>query len=110
MSEHLLDAENWRVEANAVVRDIGKHVRKIDVLDSTDQLIYFNLTTIEGKDFCVELSGNGFRVVGTSHNQKNDSSDEYFETPYTLLNKISPTFQQSFGNELVEKLNNLADT
>lgn len=109
MEERVLDAENWKLEANAVVKDIEKHVRNISVIDGTNQKIYFNLTTIEGKDFCIELSASGFKVVGNAYNEKNDVSKDYFETPYSLLSQISESFHKSFGNELVNKLNDLSN-
>lgn len=107
MTEKVLDAENWKLEAEAVVKDIEKHVKSVEILDGTDQKIYFNLTTKESQNFCIELSGCGFRIAGTKHNERGSFSDEFFETPYSLLNEISPRFRQSFGNELVNKLSQL---
>ncbi|RZC34480.1 DUF727 domain containing protein [Asbolus verrucosus] len=111
MSDQVLDAENWKVEANAVAKDIENHVKSVVVLDDgTDECVYFNLTTLEGRDFCIELSASGFRVAGTKHSDKTSDNDDYFETPYGLLNQISELFHQSFGNELLSKLNNLKST
>ncbi|EFA00669.1 GSK3-beta interaction protein-like Protein [Tribolium castaneum] len=107
MTERVLDAENWKLEANAVLKDIEKHVKSVKILDGTDQRIYFNLTTIEGLEFCIELSGLGFRVAGTRHNDRSGNSEDVFETPYSLLNQISPRFHESFGNELIKRLNEL---
>ncbi|KAJ3655472.1 hypothetical protein Zmor_014603 [Zophobas morio] len=109
MTEKVLDAENWKLEALAVVKDIENHVKSITVLNGTDQQIYFNLTTIEGNDFCIELSGSGFRVAGKSYNQKSDENEDFFETPYSLLDHVSPSFHKSFGNELLSKLTDLSN-
>lgn len=110
MSEKILDAENWRLEANAVINDVKDHVSKImlsEILLSTDKHIYLNLTTKENTSYCIELSGFGFRIVGDKYDMKNINCEEWFETPYSLLNKISPLFCDSFGNLLSTKLRNL---
>lgn len=101
------NVQDWREEAEAVVKDIENHVKKAEVAGGNAKLIYLNLTTIEGKKFCIELSASGFRVVGKSHNEKSTESEDYYETPYSLLNRLSPGFAQSFRNELVEKLKEL---
>lgn len=109
MSEEVLDEENWKIEAQAVINDIKSHVKQIiisDKIKSTNQKIVLNLTTLEDELFCIELSGFGFRVLGKGYDSSNNNG-EYFETPYSLLNSLSPLFQQSFGNELLKKLNDL---
>lgn len=114
MSENPLDSENWKLEAQAVIDDIKNHVKNVEVsetLPSTDAYIYFNLETIEGKFFCVQLSAQGFAIVGYNFDQvANEALDKYYETPYALLNQISPKFKDSFANELLKKLENLSDT
>lgn len=110
MSEEIFDEENWKKEAAAVINDIKHHVKLAEVsrnLQATDQLIYFNLTTLENENFCVELSANGFRITGLKHDENNVKDGEYYETPYALLNKFSPLFQLSFGNSLMSKLEGL---
>lgn len=110
MSETLLDAENWKLEAEGVINDVKDHVQEIKVsekIKSTHQHIHLNLRTIENKDFCIELSAVGFRIIGYNFDENNIDSAEYFETPYSLLNAVSPKFNESFGNALLEKLNDL---
>ncbi|XP_017785868.1 PREDICTED: GSK3-beta interaction protein-like [Nicrophorus vespilloides] len=112
MCENVLDAENWKLEAQAVINDIKEHVVRVEiseVLQSSDRRIFLNLTTLEERDYCVELSGSGFRVVAERHDEISSSSrpeteEEHFETPYSLLNSLSPMFGQSFGDALMAKL------
>lgn len=102
--------ENWMEEAKSVIKDIEEHVSNIQIsedLESTDQKIYLNLTTLENNKYCIELSSSGFRVVGKNFNDKHLEDENYYETPYSLLSSISPQFHHSFGNLLSEKLNAL---
>lgn len=106
------DLENWKLEGEAVINDIKNHVRDAaisKILECNIHRIYLNVTTLEGKRYCVELSANGFRIVGTNHDTINAATDTYFETPYSLLNTISPEFHSSFGNALLSKLNALSE-
>ena len=62
----------------------------------------------------MELNSRGFAIVSTeSHdliNQSGKIEEEitYFETPYSLLDSISPAYRNSFGQVLFQKLNNLS--
>ncbi|XP_012533636.1 GSK3-beta interaction protein [Monomorium pharaonis] len=109
----VLDAEQWRLEAQAVIDDVRKHVQDLRVseqLVSTNQVIYLNLITLEGLRFCVELSVAGFAIVGNQHDDtSNTGNADRFETPYGLLDFISPQYRNSFGNALLDKLKELSD-
>lgn len=109
MSENVLDEDTWKLEAEAVFNDIREHVKSVSISNkfpSNNRRIILNLTTLENDDFCVELSSLGFRVVGQQHDC-NDNCSEYYETPYSLLNNISPLYKKSFGNALVDKLSRM---
>lgn len=107
------DSEGWQTEARSVIQDVQGHVQSIatsDNLRSTNTRIYLNLTTREGDRFTVELSGHGFRVVGSNHDDLSRDLEEgptFFETPYSLLGSISPAFSTSFGAKLCERLQQL---
>lgn len=110
--DRLLDEEQWRLEAQAVINDVRKHVQNLKVserLQSTNQVIYLNLTTLEGLRFCVELSPVGFTIVGNQHDDTSNVGTERFETPYSLLDFISPQYRNSFGNSLLDKLKQLSE-
>lgn len=111
-ADRVLDAEQWRLEAQAVIDDVRKHVQELRVserLTSTNQVIYLNLITLEGLRFCVELSAAGFAIVGNRHDDTSNMGNERFETPYSLLDFISPQYRNSFGNALLDKLKELSD-
>lgn len=107
LDERVLNGEEWQVEALAVIHDVKDHVFEIEIADrsvNNDQIIHLNLTTKEKQRYCIELTAQGFRVVGREYNQTDFSSDDYFETPYALLDKLSPLYRQAFGDSLVSKL------
>lgn len=106
------DDSNWCLEAENIINDINKHVDHIKlstVLTSSNRQIYFNIKTKELTPYCVELSTFGFRIVGYRFDSCDIDTDQWFETPYSLLNMISPLYNESFGNCLMEKLNQLRD-
>jgi hypothetical protein len=105
--EILLTGDQWKTEAAAVIQDIQEHVRNIGIsgkIRSTNQCIYLNVTTVEGVQYCIELSSSGFRIAGRAYDNKTELSSGYFETPYALLNSISPSYKTSFSNSLLKKL------
>ncbi|TRY72154.1 hypothetical protein TCAL_00257 [Tigriopus californicus] len=105
-----LDSEGWQTEAQSVIQDVRGHVQVIttsSILHCGNTRIYLNLTTQEGDRFTIELSRQGFRVVGSDHdNLSLDNAEDpaYFETPYSLLGSVSPAFSTSFGAKLCERL------
>lgn len=108
--EILLNEDQWKTEAAAVIQDVQEHVQDIrisDKIQSTNQCIHLNLTTVEGNQYCVELSANGFRTVGSTYDNKTEPSNRHFETPYALLNHVSLSFKIVFGNSLIRKLENV---
>lgn len=110
----ILNKETWRQEALAAIDDIRKHVKRAVISPlvlSNSQRVYINITTLENREYCIEMSAAGFRVVGRSHNDTCFSIIEtvYYETPYSLLNTISEGYRQSFGGELMNKLLSLAN-
>ena len=106
---------NWVEEANAIINDVRTHVAEIDIskaLPSNESHIYLNIRTFEGAAYCVHVSSLGFRIVSEIYDTidegkkeiKEDGEEEVFETPYALLDKISPRYVESFGNQLCKQL------
>ncbi|XP_011499853.1 PREDICTED: GSK3-beta interaction protein [Ceratosolen solmsi marchali] len=119
--KRIFDAEQWRLEAQAVINDIRYHVHHIKICDDTvltsnKRSIYLNLTTLEHFKFCIRLSPQGFSIVSNEHNyasktnQDDDSNFEYFETIYSLLDSVSPEYRNSFGKSLLDRLNLLSES
>lgn len=113
MTEKVLDQETWPQEAESAINDIRKHVKNATIspkIKSNNQRIFINLTTLENKDYCIEMSSAGFRIVGKRHDDVSlsDVENMSYETPYALLNNISKKYRESFGGELMNKLLDLA--
>ena len=112
--ERVLHGDEWQVEALAVIHDVKDHVFEIEIADGSvnnDQLlIHLNVTTKEMRRYCIELTAQGFRVVGHDYNLTDISSEDYYETPYSLLDKLSPMYRQAFGDSLISKLEALHST
>ena len=105
--EEVLDAENWKKEAAAVIKDVGDHVNYFAIskkLESCNTKIFLNLTTKEGNHYTIEQSALGFQVVGTKHDSEGAPSSEVYDTPYALLGEISPKYRDAFGKTLMKKL------
>lgn len=102
----------WQDEATAIIRDVQKHVKDIQIstkLQSSKTNVFLNATTLENKTFCIQISCEGFQIVGHSYDtiDANAKPSMTYETPYALLNDISPGYVQSFGNELANELEKL---
>ncbi|XP_017049209.1 GSK3-beta interaction protein [Drosophila ficusphila] len=120
---------NCEEEANAIINDVKAHVAEICIsskLVSDATQIYLNIRTIESATCCVQVTSRGFKIVSSQYDtidedprisallrdgpeQDNDSEEqeEIFETPYALLDKISPRYVESFGNQLCQQLRQL---
>ncbi|XP_044019678.1 GSK3-beta interaction protein, partial [Aphidius gifuensis] len=110
-NEQVLDAEQWKVEAQAIIEDVKHHLRDIQVSDklkSTNTGIFLNLTTGEGSKYCVQVTKMGFKIVGMNYDSLEKINDNFnFETMSSLLDSMSPEYRQSFGNSLIDKLNKI---
>jgi len=51
-----------------------------------------------------EISLFIFRVVGFSLNTTDKEGEIVYETPYSLLDNLSPAYRQAFGNDLTNQL------
>lgn len=106
--------EHWILEAQAIIDDVKQHVADIKVskkLRNSNQSFHLNLTTLEGSRFCIEVSSAGFTIVGNEHDDATSKGEnERFETPYSLLNFVSPQYKDSFGSSLVHRLEQLNDS
>ncbi|XP_058804708.1 GSK3-beta interaction protein [Phymastichus coffea] len=118
VKDKVLDADQWRVEAQAIIDDVRQHVRGLQIsnepaLRSSNRAIHLNLTTLEGLEFCVRLSPKGFSIIGNKHDcMTNADADnlQYFESIYGLLDSISPQYRNSFGNSLLDRLQQLSNS
>jgi len=110
--EKFLNVQEWKVEAEGVIKDVENHVESISIsheLSLSNESVFLNLTTLEKNAYTIELSAMGFRVMSTRHSDTSAPTETYFETPYSLLNSLSPLYRVKFCAELSSKLSALAD-
>ncbi|XP_064615812.1 GSK3-beta interaction protein-like [Liolophura sinensis] len=101
-----LEAEHLAQEVAYAVHDI----QLSSVLGAFDDRVYINLTTKEKESFCVQLTAQGFKIVGKEYNKVDEKcckDNQCYETLYSLLDKVSPQYRVSFGNVLFQKLESL---
>ncbi|KAK6171210.1 hypothetical protein SNE40_019448 [Patella caerulea] len=100
--------EPLKIEADQVVKEVAFAVKSVDIsskIPSRENEVYLNLRTMEGSVYCVELSVQGFRVVGLCFDTIDDNEhSQHFETIYSLLDSVSPGYRQTFGDALMKKL------
>lgn len=99
-----------QIEAEEVVKEVSYAVKRVQistVLPNCSDLIYLNLETKENKEFCVELSVRGFRVVSGCFDKIETENSKCYETIYALLDDLSPGYRNSFGDTLAMKLASL---
>ena len=65
---------------------------------------YINIKSNSNKEFCIELSQNGYRIVGNTFDDKSQSSNVYYESLQALLTNESKSYVDSFAHSLQEKL------
>lgn len=101
---------HWPDEAAAVINDVKSHVREIFIsksLPTTELEIYLNCETLESRKCTIRLSSEGFQIVGDAYDKVDHLNGYPYETPYALLNVVSPGYAESFGNKLSAALQDL---
>lgn len=107
------------LEAIAAVHELQFAVKDMSVselLPRTRDLIFINLTTLEGQAYCIELTLKGWRVTSLRHDCMNGDIDHidlhtrYFETIYAMMDAISPNYRREFSDALTARLRQLQQT
>uniref|UniRef100_A0A915N370 GSKIP domain-containing protein n=1 Tax=Meloidogyne javanica TaxID=6303 RepID=A0A915N370_MELJA len=81
-------------------------------LPRTPELIFVNLTTLEGQPHCLELTSKGWRVTSLRTDcmhgdfTKMEMFTNYYNSFNELMNFISPKYQNLKENEEGEYINN----
>jgi len=65
---------------------------------------YINIKSNGSKQFCIELSQNGYRIVGNQFDDKSSPSDNFYESLQALLSNESKSYVNSFAESLQQKL------
>jgi hypothetical protein len=65
---------------------------------------YINIRSNSDKEFCIELSQKGYRIIGNHFDDNSQSSNVYYESLQALLSNESKSYVNSFAHSLQEKL------
>ncbi|KAM3716652.1 GSK3B-interacting protein [Dirofilaria immitis] len=101
------------LEAVAAVHELSFAVKTIsvsEILPRTPDLIFVNVTTVEGQPYCLELTLKGWRVTSLRHDcmqgdyTRLDLFTVYYDTLYDLMDRLSPNYRNLFSEKLAQKL------
>uniref|UniRef100_A0A915P8A5 GSKIP domain-containing protein n=1 Tax=Meloidogyne floridensis TaxID=298350 RepID=A0A915P8A5_9BILA len=103
------------LEAIVAVQQFAVFVESIavsEMLPRTPELIFVNLTTLEGQPHCLELTSKGWRVTSLRTDcmhgdfTKMEMFTNYYNSFNELMNFISPKYSNLKENEEGEYINN----
>jgi len=101
------------LEAIAAVHQLSFAVQSISVsemLPRTPELIFVNVTTLEGQPYCLELTMKGWRVTSLRSDcmqgdfTRMELFTKYYDSLYDLMEVISPNYKQRFSEKLEQRL------
>ncbi|XP_061177586.1 GSK3-beta interaction protein-like [Saccostrea echinata] len=105
------DDYTLRVEAQEALKEVSFAVSHVELsikLPQGVEKVYLNIRTQENDVYCIELSVQGFRIVGRAYDVIDEAAQgRHYETIYALLDEVSPKYRNSFGDTLLRKLEHL---
>uniref|UniRef100_A0AC34GWY9 GSKIP domain-containing protein n=1 Tax=Panagrolaimus sp. ES5 TaxID=591445 RepID=A0AC34GWY9_9BILA len=112
-SPHSRGESTLELEAIAAVHQLSFAVQSISVsemLPRTTDLIFINITTLEGQPYCLELTNKGWRITSLRSDcmqgdfTRMDLFTKYYDSIYDLMEVISPNYKQRFNEKLEQRL------
>ncbi|KAI1711458.1 GSK3-beta interaction protein [Ditylenchus destructor] len=106
------------LEALAAVHQLSFAVQNIHVsemLPRTRDLIFVNVTTLEGQPYCLELTNKGWRITSLRQDcmqgdfTRMELFTVYYESLFDLMELISPGYKQLFNEKLANRLRYLQE-
>jgi len=101
------------LEALAAVHQLSFAVQSIsasEMLPRTPELIFINVTTLEGQPYCLELTNKGWRVASLRTDcmqgdfTRMELFTKYYDSIFDLMEVISPGYKQRFSEKLAQRL------
>jgi len=117
-SQSRTESSSLEFEALAAVHQLSFAVQSISVsemLPRTPELIFVNVTTLEGQPYCLELTNKGWRVTSLRSDcmqgdfTRMELFTKYYENIFDLMEVISPGYKQKFNERLTQRLRLLED-
>ena len=110
---HSRGESTLELEAIAAVHQLSFAVQSISVsemLPRTPDLIFINITTLEGQPYCLELTNKGWRITSLRSDcmqgdfTRMELFTKYYDSVYDLMEIISPNYKQRFTEKLEQRL------
>lgn len=110
---HSRSDSSLELEAIAAVHQLSIAVQTISIsemLPRTPELIFVNVTTLEGQPYCLELTAKGWRVTSLRSDcmqgdfTRMELFTKYYDSLYDLMEFISPNYKQRFSEKLEQRL------
>eukprot|EP00111_Clytia_hemisphaerica_P024602 TCONS_00072534-protein len=105
------EESNLLQEVDLLIKDVqfALNVFKLsDILPQSPNEVYVNIETKETEKFTIQLTSQGFKVVAHQFDQNDENGSAKYPTPFetinALLEHISASFVELFGNALKQKL------
>ncbi|UJR13553.1 hypothetical protein I4U23_000567 [Adineta vaga] len=101
---------DFLAEAQLAINDVGDGIVAIKQLskrlNNPDDIstAYINIKSNKNKEFCIELSPKGYRIVGNQFDDKSQPSTVIYESLQALLTNESKSYVDSFAESLQQKL------
>jgi len=112
------EPSSLELEAIAAVQQLSLAVQTISVsemLPRTAELIFVNVTTVDGQPYCLELTAKGWRVTSLRSDcmqgdfTRMDLFTKYFVSVFDLMEHVSPGYKQILNENLAQRLRLLED-
>ena len=110
MSQPSGEQGDFLAEAQLALKDLGDGVvaeKKLsDRLNNPADVstAYMNIKSNTDKEFCIELSQNGYRIVGQRFDDRSQTAGNYYESLQALFSNESESYVNSFAGSLQKKL------
>lgn len=110
MNKQSAEQGDFLAEAQLALDDLGEGIvaeKRVSKRLNNEQDIskgYLNIRTNADMEFCIELTQEGYRVVGYHFDDNNQPSSKYYESLQALLTNESKSYVDSFAQSLQEKL------
>jgi hypothetical protein len=101
---------DFLAEAQLALNDVGDGIVAEKTLSKSlnnpadISIAYINIKSNSNKEFCIELSQNGYRIVGNHFDENSQLSTTYYESLQALLTNESKSYVNSFAESLQAKL------
>lgn len=117
--QHSRGESSLELEAVSAVHQFAIAVQNIavsEMLPRTADLIFVNLTTLDGQPYCLELTNKGWRVTSMRTDcmqgdfTRLELFTQYYESLQDLMDVISPGYRERFAENIAKRycdLNNL---